>query len=128
MEVKNYDPVLRQAMLEIEQVLKKHDIGGFVALSSKTHAEFKMAYNSPTWSNVRFVDDGEVVHLKFHIESDKENTNSTVAMLCNLRDLCVLGFGETDEIIKHIEKHVEIKHKPFGPNGISNEDRSSKKT
>jgi hypothetical protein len=121
--MKNYSPKLREAMGEIEEIMKHYDIGGFVILNDRDHAEFKYFIDSPTWSNVRRVKDGEALHLKLHVKSDKAKTESTISMLYSVRDLCGLGFLQMDKLANQIEHHVNVEHLPFGPNGISNEDR-----
>lgn len=120
--MKNYDPKLREAMDEIVEVLKKHDVGGFIALGSRHHAEFKMAIDHMSWSNVRFMKDGERVHIKLHSKSDHANTEATVGLVASTRDLCALGFQQTEAIMKQIEQHVKVEHVVFGK-GINNDDR-----
>ena len=43
------DPKLKEAMAEIQAVLRKHDIAGIVLLQSPTHGEW-MNEITPTWS------------------------------------------------------------------------------
>ena len=119
----NYDQKLRTAMDEIKEVLKKHDIGGFIALNSKTHGEFAMAVDIPTWSKVRFIRDGEAVHIKLHGATDHANTEATVAMIAGIRDLCILGYGQADQMLTKIQEQITVVHVPFGGKGINNEDR-----
>lgn len=120
--MKNHDPKLREAMVEIEEVLKRYDIGGYVILQSNKHAEFKFCIETPTWSNLRFVKEGEAWHIKLYSKSDRENTNATVAMLYSIRDLCALGFQTMSQAAVQIEQHVKVEHIVFGPNGISQGD------
>lgn len=110
-------------MFEISEVMKRHDIGGFVVLQDQSHTEFKYFIDTPSWSNVRWVKDGEAMHLKIYAKSDKENTESTVGMLYSIRDLCAAGFMQMDRLANQIEQSVKVEHIPFGMNGITNEDR-----
>ena len=123
--MKKYDPMLREAMTEINGILEKYDIAGFIALISPTHAEFKLTIDKPSWSNLRFLKDGKAVHFKVHMKSDPENTEATAHALYSLRDLCALGFGQTNDIIEMVEKidAVKVEHTPFGGSGINNDDR-----
>ena len=122
--MKSYDPKLREAMTEIEEVLKKHDIGGFIALASPSHTEFKVAIDVPTWSVVRYIKDGEAVHIKLYTKSRHADTEATVHMIASIRDLCVLAFGQTEQIMNKIEEQVKVVHVPFGGKGITNDDRN----
>jgi hypothetical protein len=115
-----YDPALRAAMDDIEKVLKKYDIGGFVSLASRTHGEFKMFIETPSWSNARFMKEGKAIHVRLHSKSDHANTEDTVAMLDNIQKMSALAFQQADGIVKMIEKHVKVERTPMN---ITNEDR-----
>lgn len=119
--MKGYDPKLRDAMDEIKSILQEYDIGGFISLNSKTHGEFKIAIDLPTWSVVKFTEDEKAVRVKFKKEQ-KEEAEATIAMIANMRDLSAMLFMQSDQIIAQIEKHVQVDHVPFG-GGITNEDR-----
>ncbi len=121
MDELTYDPKLRVAMKEIDDVLAKHDIGALVALQSRSHTEFKMAIE-PTWSLVRYIRKGEAVHIKLH-HSKQPQLDQTTAMIFNFRDMAALFFSQMDFIAKKVEQHAKVDHKPFGPHGISNDDR-----
>lgn len=120
--MRSYDPNLRECMAEIEEVMKRHDCGGFVSLHSQTHGEFKMIIEAPSWSNVRLVKEGRALHIKLHMKSAKEKTEATVAMLAGMRDLCALAFDQADKIMKTIETHAKVEHLPIAGR-ITNEDR-----
>lgn len=121
--MKNYDPSLREAMAEIEEIMKKHDCGGFVTLQSKSHTEFKLMLDHMSWSMIRWIKDGESMHLKLYSKSSKENTDATVGMLYSIRYLCGMVFMQMDKLANQIEQSVKVEHVPFGPHGITNEDR-----
>lgn len=123
--MKSYDPKLREAMKDVEAVLKKHDVGGFVSLNSKTHGEFKLFVDTPSWSKVRWVKEGEVMHLKIHMKTTPEESEATVAMLYSIRDLCGQLFMQMDKLAGQVEQSVKVVHVPFG-GGITNEDRDEK--
>lgn len=122
----SYDPKLRTAMAEIKEVLKKHDIGGYVALNSKTHAEFQMMIDVPEWSVIRYIsDDAGAVHIKLYTKTRHADAEATVGMIASLRDLTALGFQQADAIMKQIEAHVEVEHKKLTPEMIKNDDREA---
>lgn len=122
----SYDPKLRTAMAEIKEVLKKHDIGGYVALQSRTHAEFQVLIDVPTWSVARYIkNDAGAVHLKLYTKSRHKDTQDTVGMVASLRDLCAIGFQQTDLLMKQIEAHVEVDHPKLTPEMIKNDDREA---
>lgn len=122
--MKSYDPALRLAMTEIEEVLKKYDCGAFVSLHSKGHGEFKLCLESPSWSGIRFENDGQMVRVKLHMKSAPENTEASIGMIANIRDVCGLVFAQMDKVFTRLQKDAEIEHTPFGPMGIRNDDRS----
>lgn len=117
----NFDPKLRVVIKEIENTLRKHDIGGFVALDSGTHGEFKFFIETPSWSNARFIQDGKAMHIKLHAKSDHKKTEMTVGMLMNIRDMAAVAFKGADSIIEQIKNHIEIDHEPL--KGLNNDDR-----
>lgn len=122
----SYDPKLREAMAEIKEVLKKHDCGGFIALNSRSHAEFSVAMDIPSWSVIRYMNDNEgAAHMKLYTKSRHADTEATVGMIASTRDLCALGFEQTDLLMKQIEAHVEVDHKKLTPDQIKNEGRDS---
>jgi hypothetical protein len=118
----NYDPKLRECMAEIEETLKKFECGGFICLSSKTHGEFKMCIETPSWSNVRFIKGDKGIHIKLYTKSDHARTEATVAMLAQFRDMAAMLFKQTDQIMEQIQHHAVVEHVPFG-GGINNDDR-----
>lgn len=116
-----YDPKLRQAMKEIDLILTKYDIGAIVALTSERHVEYKI-HIEPNWSLARFVRDGEAFHLKLH-HSKQPNLDWTMGMLCGFRDIAALFFSQLNEMIRRVEQHAKIDHKPLRIADIDNSDR-----
>jgi hypothetical protein len=118
----SYDQNLRNAMYEIEDILKKYDCGGFVSLHSQSHGEFKLAIDSPTWSMISKLRSGDAAHLKLHMKSKPLETEGTVGMIASLRDTALMLFKTSDELMTRIQQVVEVDHTPiFGR--ISNDDR-----
>lgn len=118
--MKTYDEKLRHAMNDIYDLLRKYDIAGFIVLESKTHGEFKMAIDHMSWSNIRFLKEGQAAHIKIYAKSDKENTEATVGAIANIRDMCAMGFQQTEFMMNKIEQQVKVEHIR---SEITNEDR-----
>lgn len=105
---------LKKAMTEIEEVMRKYDIGGFVSLQDGLgNGEFKMFVDTPTWSMIRFLpkknpSDGLAVHLKLYSKTKKIETERTVNMLFNAQDVLGMMFLCIDEIKAKIQTQIEV--------------------
>ena len=108
-----YDPDLKQAVIDIKQILKKYDISGAIGLCSKTHAEFYMEF--PEWSCVKLEESGKVA-----IDIKRENfesmdaavkavQNTTHVLLRNI-DMSNYVIEAMEEILSHIEPKFDITH------------------
>jgi len=102
----NYDPVLKKALSEIEEVCKKYDCSGYVSLHSKTHGEFKLILQD--WCLVRIIKNAW--HVKLHIKSKPEETTATVGFLYSLQDELGRMYLNIDEAKKVIEKNAVVEH------------------
>lgn len=71
----NYSPKLRKAMEEIKDVLKKHDIAGFIAIHTPGHVEY--SHNlMPSYSACNIDNTTGIVVIKGKLEhylGDKNN-------------------------------------------------------
>lgn len=114
----SYDPILREAMKEIKDILKKYDIGGYISLSSPTHGEFSLELE-PKWSMIRWMRE-DAAHIKLHMKSAPEKTDATVGMIARQQEMCGRTFLMLDEIMNQIKNHAEVESKPLE---ITNEDR-----
>ena len=105
-------PELQKAMKEIELVLQKYDVGGFVSLQDGLgNGEFRMFVDTPTWSMIRFLKDkgdGYRVHLKMYAKSKNEQLNRTINMLYNGQGVLGNMFTFIDEMKKQIAPHLEV--------------------
>ena len=75
-------PILQKAASEIQDILKKYDIGGHIILASKEHGEYLMHF--PTWSKAQFeFKDGKPHGIRFMAKGKDEDKTiaSTVHML-----------------------------------------------
>lgn len=75
------DPKLKQAAKEIAAICEKHDIGGYIILSSQTHGEYLLHF--PKWSKA-FMETNpngnQAIRFKAK-EKDKDAVCATVHML-----------------------------------------------
>jgi hypothetical protein len=113
-----YDPKLKEAMLEIQEILDKHKIGGNIALTSQSHSEF--LYHFPEWSVIQFDKNkpGEVrIRSKREDFKSKEEqhqmTRYSTHIVAQNRDLAGRSFEVFDTLFKELEKYFDIEHKPF---------------
>lgn len=109
MSDKPYDPMLKAAVKDIEKVMRQHDIGGAVVLcNGQGHSEYRLFFDTPTWSMLRFLPKGGI-HIKAYAKSRKEETNATINMVVHGLDMCGMVFMLMDKIKKTIGKHFEIE-------------------
>lgn len=109
-------------MAEIEQVLKKYDIGGFISLVSQTHGEFKSFVDTPSWSLVRFLKEGKGIHIKLYMKSRLAEVNATGHLIASIMDTCAIGFSGAEKILTAIKGHAVVEHEPVSGR-ITNDDR-----
>lgn len=119
MTTKKFDPVLREAMDEISAILKKKDIGGVVALTSPTHGEFKMYFDTPSWSVISFDQrpDGAVaVRVKAAMATDPDvaipKMEATMHMIYSCQDIIGNAFMLIEQLKSETAKHVDVVHNP----------------
>lgn len=109
---KPYDPKLREAALEFEQLCKRYDCVGVALFVSKTHSEF-INYLSPTWSvmkleppnGLRFRSKKEDFKSK---EEQHENTNATAHALTSIVEWSRQINDVTRSILQQISKHMAV--------------------
>jgi len=111
-----YDPDLKEAMLKIQEIMDEYEIGGSIALASKTHAEF--LYHFPKWSIVQLVKPSGVrIRSKREDFSSKEAQHKANEETCHLvartRDSSGKAFMVFEDIFKQLDKQFDIEHEPF---------------
>ena len=82
MATPQFDPVLKQAVLDIKEVMKKHDIGGVVILNSRTHGEYALMF--PEWAGLYEEESNEAGVMKVRIKfkaSEKEKSKGAADFL-----------------------------------------------
>ncbi len=105
--VGEFSPKLKEAMAEIKEVIKKHDIGGVVILNDGLgHGEFGFFLEEPTWSVIRFMEGGRGVHVKAHMKTKTRMVTRTTNMIFNQLDLVVMAYGVLDKIKSMLSKHT----------------------
>lgn len=119
-EQRGYDPNLKMAMLEMERVCKRYNIGAAMLLVSKTHSEY--GYLLPPWSCVSWETDPEgqtVLRFRSHHtsygskEAQRLEQENTAHLLFQLRDLGGQTFMMFDEVCAQLQKVLDIEHHPF---------------
>lgn len=106
------DPKLKQAVLEIKEILLKHDIAAVIHLQSPAHCEFYY-HLTPTWSCASFSESGEfrfkaAVHTGGPTE--KERGRVTAGMLLGFLDMAERQTGDMHKVAMMLAKHMEISH------------------
>lgn len=126
---KTYDPKLRLAMVEIEEILRRHDLVAFISLGSLTHGEF-MLHTDASWSCMKpekFPDGRAAMRFKSKglVPGTKEfeGLEATAAFICNSADLCN-RFSQVFYALKaEIGTKAVLTHEPLTDDRISNDDR-----
>jgi hypothetical protein len=62
-----FDPTLKKAVKEIKAIMRRHNIGGSMALVSKTHSEFAM--HIPNWTGIKINLDKGYATIKINAET-----------------------------------------------------------
>ena len=124
----NFDPKLRTALAEIQAVCKKHDIGAHVVLASQTHIEFGLLLEEPTWSIVRFMKNNRLwFPYRPNEAGGHERANSTLGMICGIRDQLADGFMAFDKIAQQLLETLDGKHESrigTAPDSVPDDDGS----
>lgn len=128
--MKNYDPNLRLAISEIEEVLKRRDCMAAINLGGKTHGEF-LLYFGTSWTVVHLdktADGKAAIRVKakgIKVDTpEHENLEASLAFICTSADL----FNRWAQIFYGLKAKISsqsnLTHIPVTDDRISNEDRS----
>lgn len=129
--MKTYDPNLRLAIAEIQEVLKQRDCMAVINLGSKSHGEFLLHLDT-SWTVVTMdkTQDGRAA-LRVRAKGIKvgtpahENLESSLAFVCNSADLCN-RWGQIFYGIKaKIAQQSILTHDPLTDDKIFNDDREA---
>lgn len=108
------DPMLAEALDEIEEVLRRRHLAGTIVLASSTHAAYRSVL--PEWSGVQVNDRGIRIKIR---GDDPEHAAATMHLVLSVRDLllyCTAIAGQLADavLLKLKENGVEVVHGAFG--------------
>lgn len=106
-------PMLKKAASEIEDILKKYDIGGHIMLASKEHGEYLLHF--PTWSKAQFEFKNETMTgIRFKAKGFDENGTlaSTVHMFQVFQETSGNLFVGIENLMKELKKKMTIEGGP----------------
>lgn len=112
----NYDPDLKEAMLKIQEIMDEYEIGGNIALASKSHSEFLYYY--PKWCALQ-LEQGNTVRIKSELkdfnskEEQRQNLEESTHFIAQMQDLSARSFAIFERLFEELKKHYEIEHKSF---------------
>lgn len=98
------DSDLQAILKEINEILKKNDLGGVINLVSKTHSEFGISF--PPWSGLAIEtapDGGFGIRLKMQADQI-ERANLTAQFLMSNRNAAGLLYTTMEELLQDVEK------------------------
>ena len=90
------DSSLIAALVEIDVILKKYDVAGFMTLVSRTHGTARLLL--PSWGLVSYAPDGQ--SLEIHAGGFSEAAEDTLHLLESLRDATGDCFGIMEDLVK----------------------------
>ncbi len=107
-------PVLKKAVSEIQDILKKYDIGGHIILASKEHGEFLLHF--PTWSKAQFEFENEAfkgIRIKSKGKDEDKTVTATVHMFQVFQQTAGQLFMGIENIMVELKKKMTIEGGPF---------------
>lgn len=124
-----YDPNLKMAMLEMERICKRYDIGAALLLVSKTHSEY--GYQLPPWGCASWETDPQsgqqALRFRSHHasygskEAQHAEQEDTAHFLFQLRDLGGQTFLLFEQVCRQLNAVLDIEHHPFSGH-VSDDD------
>jgi len=115
-----YSPKLKTAAKEIDEILKKHDIGAFVVLHTPGHSEYLMNID-PSYSCAKWEENG-LLKLRAKAEDfggDKEmlnkkltETSNMLSLLCHTSNNVI---SQLEIISKTLDYAIKATHFDTGP-------------
>jgi hypothetical protein len=104
----------REAMAEIEGVLKKYDMAGAITIVDKERAMFK--YHFPTWSVITLGED----HVRFRAkredfpskDAQKVAVELSAHIIMQMRDIALNTYGLTERLGKILKDKLGMVHVP----------------
>ncbi|MDQ3562698.1 MAG: hypothetical protein M3436_00685 [Pseudomonadota bacterium] len=110
----NYSPKLREAMSEIIEIIKRHDIAAHVVLYEDHLSEFLLAID-PSWSMAWFEGPGLRIRSKLEDyggDRDAQRTalERTVGMLRHFSDLAERDHNLFEAVLADLGRRFDIEH------------------
>lgn len=114
--MKTHSDKLKEAMAEINAILNKHDIGGYIMLHEPGFSEFRTRID-PSWSIARFqsVDGREAIRVRAlaadfggDIEANRKALGDTINMLVHFRDHAERTLHNMEQVLKILSNHAEF--------------------
>lgn len=114
----SYDPLLKKAIMEIEGIIRKYDIGGAVSLTSKTHGEYLFVLD-PSWSIIKQIPEkqGTKLHLRSlrkefaSLEAQRQANELTAHLIFSQRDIAAHTLKQLGVIEDLLKSKWTIDHK-----------------
>lgn len=107
----DFDPKLKACIAEIQAVLARYEVGGFISIVSPTHGEFGLEF--PTWAAIRVEDVEGQVGLRLRIKKDQvELASRTVHFIHGVGETCLNAARLMDNLMtemKNAGMQVETK-------------------
>jgi len=105
------DPILGQALAEIQPILEKYDLGAFIQVQTKDASEFVTVF--PTWSAAHFtvLPDGKTALAVDKAPDDlpkEAHGEQTIGFLLTMRDTCARQSLVLDSVMKNVAKELGI--------------------
>lgn len=118
----NFDPILKKAALEIQEIMQKYEIGGFVSLTSKTHGEFVTVLNPP-WSVIKQTKENGSINIRvlsrsqdFKSREEQRIANDLTAHLVFSQADMALNLLKTLDYLKtKLNEAWNVTHQPQQP-------------
>lgn len=106
---------LKAFAIELEHLMKKHEVCGFFGLASKDAAEFNMVF--APWSLIQFEKEpaGRVALRIRTRKAEKERTDASFHALYAMRDMAAKTAFNFQHVIDYIDKKYPgmVEHHPF---------------
>ncbi len=109
-----YGPKLRKVIAQIQELMIKENVVGFVTLHDQTHGEF-LCQLEASWSLIEFKPNNDGTALvRFKMRpKQQDDLNSTTAFIYSSRDMMAMWFDQLNKMAKAVEQHATVEHKPI---------------
>jgi hypothetical protein len=109
------DPKLKEAMTEISDILKKHDIAGAITLVSRSHSEHQIHF--PAWSAAQ----GDLTGISFDAKTPNyhkgfeanQKFEETLYMLLQIREVSAKFWRMMEGFLKTLGEYVDLNHTSY---------------